>query len=150
MSDYSLRTCSESDFNFVFDLNKKNMQKYVDVLRGWNDDHERKDMRKQFRPGLDQIVVADGRNIGFLSVIAHADCIQLRHIEIDPEYQNRGIGSEIIQHVVDTGRKAGVPVTLAVLAVNPAMRLYERLGFVAVETIDQGEKGLKSVMKAVP
>jgi len=39
-------------------------------------------------------------------------------------------------------------VTLMVLNVNPAKRLYERLGFRTVEELDTGQKGIKCRMEA--
>ena len=124
------------------------MRKYVDKLRGWQDELEREDMRKHFQPGVDQIIVANGRDIGRLSVVQRSDRMELRHIEIDPEYQRRGIGTVVIQDVLSAARKAGLPTTLIVLDINPAKRLYERLGFKIIETVDCGEKGMKCVMKA--
>jgi ribosomal protein S18 acetylase RimI-like enzyme len=46
-----------------------------------------------------------------------------------PDWQNRGLGTTIIQDVIDRLRAPGIPVRLQVLKVNPARRLYERLGF---------------------
>jgi len=124
------------------------MRKYVDVLRGWQDDVEREDMRKHFQPGVDKIIVANGRDIGRLSVAQGSDCVHLRHMEIDPEYQRRGIGTAVIQDILRAARKASLPTTLTVLDINPAKRLYKRLGFEVVEILDCGEKGMKCVMRA--
>ena len=41
-----------------------------------------------------------------------------------------------------------VQMLLMVLNVNPAKRLYERLGFRTVEEIDTGQKGIKCRMEA--
>lgn len=40
----SFRLSTEDDFDLVFGLNKTNMRKYVEKIRGWNDACERKDM----------------------------------------------------------------------------------------------------------
>ncbi len=55
----TLRESNEDDFEFVFQLNKANMQKYVQMLRGWDDEAEREDMRRHFRSGTDQIIIVD-------------------------------------------------------------------------------------------
>jgi RimJ/RimL family protein N-acetyltransferase len=47
----------------------------------------------------------------------------------DEGRQRQGIGTSVIQQVLDEARRSGKPVALQVLKVNPARRLYERLGF---------------------
>jgi ribosomal protein S18 acetylase RimI-like enzyme len=145
---YTLRKSNEDDFEFVFDLNKANMRKYVEALRGWDDEAEREDMRRHFRPGSDRIIALDGKDIGRLAVDCYADRIDLRHIEILPECQGQGIGTAIIRDILGEARQAKLPVTLIVLDMNPAKRLYERLGFRTVEEIDARQKGIKCRMAA--
>ena len=43
--------------------------------------------------------------------------------------QRKGIGSRVIQALLRLARKKSKPVTLAVMKINPARALYERLGF---------------------
>src|SRR5215510_2556310 len=76
-----------------------------------------------------QIIELDGRPIGIMKVERIETHIQLHQLFILPEYQRRGIGSELLENVLSEGRKAGLPVRLRVLRVNPAKRLYERFGF---------------------
>jgi ribosomal protein S18 acetylase RimI-like enzyme len=47
-----------------------------------------------------------------------------------PEFQGRGLGTTILGDVIEHARMGRRPVSLQVLKVNPARRLYERLGFV--------------------
>lgn len=146
---YALRRSVAADFEFVFQLNKANMRRYVEPLRGWDDDAERDDMRRHFLPGTDQIVVGGGRDVGRLAVDRYPDRIDLRHIELLPEYQGRGIGTKIIRDILVEARGLSVPVTLTVLSINPAKRLYESLGFVTVGETDAGVKGLKCRMSTL-
>lgn len=148
MEKYGLRPATAEDFEFVFQLNKVNMYRYVEELRGWNDTFERADLRLGFRPGVDQIITLGDQNIGRLLVVRHPDCVEIRHIEILPQYQKRGIGTRIILDVLQDAREQGLPVTLTVLSINPARRLYERLGFREVEAFDAGPKGIKIRMRA--
>lgn len=60
------------------------------------------------------------------------DGLQISGIYILPEYQGRGLGTEVIDEVIKQARKRRQPVSLQVLKVNPARRLYERLGFVVI------------------
>lgn len=60
----------------------------------------------------------------------------LRAIEILSTYQNQSIGARIIQQIITDAATKQKPVLLYVLKVNPAKRLYERLGFSTVEGTD--------------
>lgn len=148
MDEYGLRPATSEDFEFVFQLNKVNMYHYVQELRGWDDAFERADLRLGFRPGVDQIITLGDQDIGRLLVVRHPDCVEIRHIEILPQYQRRGIGTRVILDVLQDAREQGLPVTLTVLNTNPARKLYERLGFREVETFDAGPKGTKIRMRA--
>jgi ribosomal protein S18 acetylase RimI-like enzyme len=47
-----------------------------------------------------------------------------------PEFQRDGIGTELVRRMLQRAKELDVPVRLRVLRVNPAKRLYERMGFV--------------------
>ncbi len=55
--------------------------------------------------------------------------ILLLLIYVVPSMQRKGIGSGVIQALLQLGRQKSQPVTLAVMKINPARALYERLGF---------------------
>jgi ribosomal protein S18 acetylase RimI-like enzyme len=45
-----------------------------------------------------------------------------------------GVGTLLVVTLIEEGRRRGVPaLSLSVEVENPALRLYERLGFVAVD-----------------
>ena len=50
-----------------------------------------------------------------------------------PDYRGRGIGTWIMRHLLDEAARFKKPVTLHVEPYNPAVRLYQRLGFRVVE-----------------
>ena len=81
-------------------------------------------------------MLVDGEPAGRLYVDRRADEIRLIDIALMPAFRRRGIGGELLKRVLDQGREAGLPVQIHVEHNNPAMRLYDRLGFRRVE--DQG------------
>jgi ribosomal protein S18 acetylase RimI-like enzyme len=62
-----------------------------------------------------------------------------------PEARNLGIGGALIAEVIEQGRSAGVPVGIHVEKLNPARRLYERLGFREV-----ADRGVYVLMQTTP
>jgi GNAT superfamily N-acetyltransferase len=92
--------------------------------------------REVFNPQLTKIIQADALEIGMLKVEERADCIYLGDIQIQHEYRNRGIGTNLIKSVIRSASIANKPVRLRVLRGNPAKNLYLRLGFREIEILD--------------
>lgn len=55
-----------------------------------------------------------------------------------PEAQGRGIGAALVRGLQAEARVAGMPLKLKVLKTNPALRLYQRLGFAIVGEDEHG------------
>ena len=49
-----------------------------------------------------------------------------------PGYRGRGVGTRLLRHLVAAAEERYAAVSLSVSAANPARRLYERSGFVAM------------------
>jgi ribosomal protein S18 acetylase RimI-like enzyme len=50
-----------------------------------------------------------------------------------PEYCNRGIGTTLVRELQAEAQSASKPLRIHVERSNPALRLYERLGFGEIE-----------------
>jgi GNAT superfamily N-acetyltransferase len=63
-------------------------------------------------------------------------CEPLHVIDISmlPEYRGRGIGSALLRNLIAKAGRSGAAVSLSVEISNPAVRLYERLGFRTVSS----------------
>ncbi len=78
------------------------------------------------------ISVAD-RPIGRMLVDRSGDTIHLVDIAILPDYRNQGVGAELIGGLLAEGSTTGRAVVLSVFHTNPAIHLYNRLGFSKVD-----------------
>jgi ribosomal protein S18 acetylase RimI-like enzyme len=137
-----LRQIELSDFDFLWRLHNAALKDYVTQTWGWDENWQRESFIKTFNPSEGKIIVIDGEDAGYLWVIEKENETLLASIRLLPGFQNHGIGSKIIRDLLDKSEK---PVTLQVLKVNPAQRLYERLGFEICE-----ETATHFTMKAVP
>ena len=133
MADWELRPATEADKEFLRELHRTTLREYVDQVFGWDDDEQRAFFDERWDPRPRQVIRVEGRDAGALHVEVRDDEVFLANIGLLPEYQSRGIGSCVIQSVLDDARARGLPVSLSVLRPNPARRLYERLGFAVVE-----------------
>lgn len=76
-----------------------------------------------------EIIELNGRPIGLLKVIRSPTEWRVSQIQLLPEHQGKGIGTKLLEEVLANARAAGLVVTLSALKINPAVRLYRRLGF---------------------
>ena len=53
-------------------------------------------------------------------------------IAVVPSYTGRGVGAQLLTHLLDAAATSYPAVYLSVRATNPAKRLYERFGFVVL------------------
>jgi ribosomal protein S18 acetylase RimI-like enzyme len=132
MDQTSFRQANDDDLDFLWWLHRATMREYVDRTWGWEDESQEKRFRRKFEPRRIQIVCYQGDPVGCISVDREPSRILLGVIEIAPAYQGQGIGSCLIQQLCDEADAGGVLLELQVLKVNPAKRLYERLGLVTV------------------
>jgi ribosomal protein S18 acetylase RimI-like enzyme len=79
------------------------------------------------------VVLAGGEPAGRLYVSREADEIRIVDIALLPEYCNRGIGTTLLRELQSEAAAAGKPLRIHVERFNPALRLYERLGFRQLE-----------------
>ena len=78
---------------------------------------------------FDVVLAPDGQAAGRLYVARWPREIRLIDVALLPEFRRQGLGSAILGDLLAEARRAGKPVTIHVERVNPALRLYERLGF---------------------
>ena len=66
----------------------------------------------------------------------HPDYPELT-IALLPESRGQGIGTQLMERLIDDARREGYPgISLSVSCRNPAVRLYERLGFRVIREDD--------------
>ncbi len=75
------------------------------------------------------IVEQEGRPIGRLYVEERAQSLHLIDISLVAERRGSGAGGALLADLIDHSGALGKAVSLQVEKVNPARRLYERLGF---------------------
>ena len=120
------RPVKPEDFEFLRLLHRAALKEYVEQTWGWDEEFQQKGFAADFDAATGEIVVIDGKDAGFWWTIEKENEILLASIRLLPEFQNKGIGTKLIEALIADSRK---PIRLQVLKVNPARRLYEKLGF---------------------
>ena len=135
----SLRPIKTEDFEFLWKLHNAALKNYVEQTWGWDETFQRKTFEADFDPKNGEIIVFDGNDIGFWWTIEKENEILLASIRLLPEFQNRKIGTRLIQELIRDSEKS---IRLQVLKINPARNLYEKLGFKI-----EGETGTHFLMR---
>jgi ribosomal protein S18 acetylase RimI-like enzyme len=133
MPNIKLRDATGQDLDFAYSVLRASMREYVAQVWGWDEDFQQARFKLFFDPLTVQIIVYDGEDVGVFKVLPEDDEVVLSQIYILPQYQNRGIGTKLIQSLLKSAHAEGKPVSLRALKVNPVHRLYERLGFELVK-----------------
>jgi ribosomal protein S18 acetylase RimI-like enzyme len=126
---YTLRLSQPEDMDFVFALHRLTMRAYVERIWGWDDAEQRARFADYYPTAERRIVVVDGADVGALTIDYRPDAVFVVNIEILPAFQGRGLGAQILTDIIRRAQDDGVPIELQVLKINPARRLYQRLGF---------------------
>lgn len=101
--------------------------------------------KEQFPEAEFHIVLLEGEPIGRLYVDRREKEIRLVDIAILPEHRRQGIGSSLLRDLLAEGTRVRKPIRIHVEQFNPALRLYERLGFRRIE-----DKGVYYLMEWSP
>lgn len=139
----TLRDEIDSDIDFVAQLYASTRE---DELRpvSWPDAQKISFLRQQFdlqRAHYRQhyagaqwlIVLRDRAPVGRLYLKTASTELRLMDVALTREQRGQGIGTALMQSVLCYADDLGVPVSLHVEPFNPALRLYQRLGFATLE-----------------
>jgi len=141
-----LRPCdADMDGPFIRDLTKSNFHDVMKRTVGWN---EARHQQEPKHPECYQMVCRERQRVGFLSLRDEPQFVYLPTIQLVPDARASGIGTLLMQHVEHVAVEREYDrVRLRVFKGNPAKSLYDRLGYVVVESDDFSyvmEKKLRS------
>lgn len=103
----------------------------MEVTLGWNELKEREKAADELTNA--EIVMVGRQRVGVIKVIPRAEELHLHQMQILPEYQDKGIGSELLRRTIKVSEQVGKPITLLVVKNTPAKRMYEQFGFVVTD-----------------
>lgn len=141
---FTLRDSSPADREFLMGLFASGRQALV-AAAGWDAATVNAFLAMQYEaqqrgygaayPAARCQVIGEGRGaqpIGQLWVDRRRDAFHLLDISLVAQRRGQGIGGQVLRALQDEATAAAAPLTLLVDPSNAAMRLYLRLGFVAI------------------
>jgi ribosomal protein S18 acetylase RimI-like enzyme len=135
---------TSADESFLYRLYISTREPEMQMV-DWPADQKTTFLRQQFSaqthhyrtnyPGAEfSIVLLDGRPVGRLYVHRRPDDIRIMDILLAPESRGSGIGTILLHDILQSAVGEGRSVSIHVEQDNPALRLYERLGFQRADT----------------
>jgi GNAT superfamily N-acetyltransferase len=76
-----------------------------------------------------RIIAVGNSDVGWLQSSVRDDELFVAQLFLDDPFQGQGIGTEVMNRLIGGASRLNQAVRLAVVKTNPALRLYERLGF---------------------
>lgn len=142
-SDIALRATSPDDADFLCRVYACTRTEELSALE-WTDEQKAAFLRMQFEaqnryyqanyPSSSfDVVLVNGREAGRLYVARWAEELRVIDIALLPEFRRRGIGTSLLRGLLEEARGRGRPVRIHVERFNPALVLYEKLGFRILE-----------------
>jgi ribosomal protein S18 acetylase RimI-like enzyme len=93
---------------------------------------QQQDYEARYPAADNHIILVEGQSAGRMLVDRTGEMLALVDIALLSNYRNRGIGSFLIRQLLGEGIALKKAVRLSVFKINPAIRLYDRLGFSVV------------------
>jgi ribosomal protein S18 acetylase RimI-like enzyme len=151
VTGYVLRAASPDDSAALYVLHRAAMGRYLEALYGpWDESVQAAFHAAWFDAARVSVIERAGTLIGVLDCTWHADRLEVNRIAIDPRHQGQGIGTEVLTELVTQADRRHLTTRLQVFDINPARRLYERLGFVEVGRTDRKVHMSRSPRPAAP
>ena len=134
-----LRPITHADEAFLYDLYASTREEELKVV-DWTAEQKHAFLQMQFRAqhayyqehyagsAFDVILAADVP-AGRLYIARWPDEMRIIDIALLPAWRGHGLGSAILRTLQDEAAATGKALTIHVERMNPALRLYERLGF---------------------
>lgn len=137
-----LRTIYEEDLPRLFEIYASTRVEELALVPDWPEEQKMAFLSQQFvaqhqyyqefyKGAEFQLILLEEEVIGRLYVhwLYSPQEVRIMDIALLPAYRGRGIGSELIKVVQQKGAEMGKTVTIHVEYNNPALQLYQRLGF---------------------
>lgn len=152
----TLRPIAEEDAELLLRVYRSTREEELATVVDWSEEQKDWFIRMQFNAqhawyrehyvgAQFSVILVDGVPAGRLYVHRREREIRLVDIAFLPEYRNRGLGTAMLRDLFAEAEAAGKPLTIHVEKYNPAMRLYQRLGFTRI-----GETGPYDLMEWRP
>jgi GNAT superfamily N-acetyltransferase len=125
----ALVPAASGDYEFARETYYATMRWIIERLFGWNQAEQDASFATQFRLNDARLIMMDDQRVGWIQAQQSESAVTLHQFYVVPALQRRGIGTRILEMVIQEARNQKKPLKVAVVKINPAKDLYNRHGF---------------------
>lgn len=151
----NLRPITADDQEFLYRVYASTRQEEL-AATGWPEQQKEVFLRQQFNAQHQyyqqhyshssfDVIEVDKCPAGRLYLARWPEEFRIIDIALLPEFRGQGVGSGLLTRILTEARQARLPVTIHVERNNPALDLYQRLGFHLAE-----DKGVYLFLRCNP
>jgi GNAT superfamily N-acetyltransferase len=122
------RPAEPEDFDFCQRLYFESMGWIIEALKLDMERH-REGFARQWQLAEVHIITIASKDVGWMQTAPAHDAIVLGQLYLEGRVQRQGIGTRVMLALIEEAKLTKKAITLGVVKINPARRLYERLGF---------------------
>lgn len=137
-----LRAVEEKDASFIeavyrttreAELNLTNWSEYQkSAFISMQSAAQLSDYKTKFPAAKFQVIIYNNKDAGRFYTGENETEIRLLDITVLPKFRGKGIGTELLKRLIIRSNKVQKKISLHVIASNPALKLYQRLGFIHI------------------
>jgi GNAT superfamily N-acetyltransferase len=141
-----------ADADALAELRVVAMRESLERIGRFDPQRARDRLLANFSPSCTEVIVWEGRRVGFHVVRRAPEGLVLDHLYLLPSHQGRGIGAAVLSRVLSTAHREGLAVRVTALKGSEANAFYVRHGFalIAESEFDNEYLRLPSAASAPP
>lgn len=125
----NLRKAKPSDVGITYQIMCNSIKPYIQKLWGWDDSHQQKIHKKNFRASKTTLIEYQKKIIGYLVISENDTELYIENLLIDGSFQNLGIGNVVMKRVIQKSASEKKSIRLQVFKINTkAQKFYQNLG----------------------
>ena len=118
------------DFEQLAQIRVAAMRESLERVGRFDAERARTRLLVSFAPESTHFIMVDDQPAGFYAVRQGDKGMDLEHLYILPDFQNRGIGGQVLKHILAEADRTGASVHVGALKESDSNRFYCRHGFV--------------------
>ena len=129
--ELSFRNASFDDYEYILKLKELCLKWYIEIIYSWDTNIQREKTIHELEKHKDdmRIILLNNKDVGVTTFYEETGEYVVGLIMVHPDCQGLGFGSKIINEYINIAKKERKRIIIKTYKLNPAKRLYERLGF---------------------
>jgi GNAT superfamily N-acetyltransferase len=148
--DVRLTPVAASDADELASLRASAMRQSLERIGRFDPERARARLLSTFVPANTRHIELAGARVGLVVTITTPDKLQLDHLYILSEAQNKGVGGAVLADVFAEADRLGLPTRVCVLRESDANRFYTRHGFVLIAQTEWDNQYQRAPKPPVP